>query len=61
MSIVTGAPIVPDMFINARFRRIVHVSALSNNIAVVTDGPNYSIVSESTPNSVSVTAENEAA
>ena len=61
VSIVTGVPTVPSMLINGSVRRTIHVSALSNNIAVVTDGPNYSIVSENTPNSVSVTAANEAA
>lgn len=42
-------------------RRAVHVSAASNNLAVLTDGPNACIVLANTPNSVVVQKSNEAA
>ena len=59
--ITTGAPVVGSLAINASRRRAVHVSALSNNVAAVTDGPNYCIVSANTPNAVIVAETNEAA
>jgi hypothetical protein len=59
--ITTGQPVVGNLAINASRRRSVHVSALSNSVAVVTDGPNYSIISANTPNGVVVSKANEAA
>lgn len=61
ISITTGQPVVGQLFINASRSRDVHVSQASTNVAVVTDGANYSIVSANTPNRVIVTRANEAA
>lgn len=61
ISITTGQPVIGQLFINASKSRAVHVSEASTNVAVVTDGPNYSIVSANTPNRVIVTRANEAA
>jgi hypothetical protein len=42
-------------------RRAVHVSALSNSVALVTEGGNAAIITHNTPNNVIVTEANEAA